>query len=315
MIAFLPRIFRLFYPYAWFEDSAYIYHAFAFKSGLKPFVDTICVHLPILEYLLAGFYKLFGTSYLVAEILSAFVVFLSAIFLFDIAKRIFDNYIGLIVTAVFSLSSLLFRYHIFEREVFTLAITIFILWFLIREKFNGLYVLIIGILAGLSFAIKFSGIFVLPAIIGYLLIKHKYRAIFLVLSGFILISAICYGYFLLRYKSPAYYQLFLFHFFKGYNLTVKTRFLNTFIRDLNYLWVLGGSGIILSLFIPNRILLFSIILFVEYIIFFMFISATCWPHNIVPVKSDKRYELDNAIMEKRSPVLCGTESFLNGRSC
>lgn len=283
MIAGLPRLFRLFYPYAWFEDSAYLYHAFAFKSGLKPFIDTICVHPPTIEYLLAGLYNLFGISYRVAEVLSAVIISLSTIFLFDIARRIFDKHIGLFVAATFSFSSLLFRYHIFEREVFTIAITIFILWFITNKKLNTFYALIIGILAGFAFGIKFSGLFIIPAIIGYLLFEREYRVIFFAMIGFIITSAVIYSYFLLTYKESAYYQLFLFHFFKGYDVSIGVRFLDTFVRDLNYLWILGCSGILLSLFIPNRILIFPIIIFVEYTMFFIFISSTCWPHNMIDV--------------------------------
>jgi len=283
LIAGLPRLFRLFYPYAWFEDSAYLYHAFAFKSGLKPFIDTICVHPPTIEYLLAGLYNLFGISYRVAEVLSAVIISLSTIFLFDIARRIFDKHIGLFVAATFSFSSLLFRYHIFEREVFTIAITIFILWFITNKKLNTFYALIIGILAGFAFGIKFSGLFIIPAIIGYLLFEREYRVIFFAMIGFIITSAVIYSYFLLTYKESAYYQLFLFHFFKGYDVSIGVRFLDTFVRDLNYLWILGCSGILLSLFIPNRILIFPIIIFVEYTMFFIFISSTCWPHNMIDV--------------------------------
>ncbi|MEO0216517.1 MAG: glycosyltransferase family 39 protein, partial [candidate division WOR-3 bacterium] len=106
LIAVLPRLLRIFYPYAWFEDSIYLYHAFAFKSGLKPFLQTICVHPPTIEYLLAVLYNLFGVSYRIAEILTAVIISVSTILLFDIARRIFDKYIAIFVISVYSLSSL-----------------------------------------------------------------------------------------------------------------------------------------------------------------------------------------------------------------
>jgi len=271
----------LVYAYAWFEDSAYLYHAFAFKSGLKPFLDTICVHPPTLEYLLAGLYNIFGVSYRVAEILSAIVVSISTILLFDISQKIFDKYIALFVTGIFSLSSLLFRYHIFEREVFTLSISVLILWIISRGRSTPYNALLIGVLVGIGFGIKFSGLFILPPVILFLLFTRQYKTILFTTLGFFVTSLIIYGYFLLSYKETAYNQLFLFHFFKGYNATITIRFLNTFVRDLNYLWIFGGGGLILSLLISNRILIFPIIIFIEYTIFFLFVSSTCWPHNMI----------------------------------
>ncbi|MEO0184943.1 MAG: glycosyltransferase family 39 protein [candidate division WOR-3 bacterium] len=274
-------MFRLLCPYAWFEDCAYLYHAFAFKSGLKPFVDTLCVHPPTIEYLLAGLYNIFGVSYQVAEIMTAVIVAIATVLLFDISKNILGKYIALFVVASFSFSSLLFRYHIFEREIFTLSISILVMWIITRRKLNPYSALLIGILAGFGFGIKFSGLFILPPIIIYLLSLREYKTIFFSIIGFVITSLVIYGYFLLRYKEPAYIQLFVFHFFKGFDVNSSVRFFNTFIRDLNYLWLLGGSGIFLSAFVSRKVLIFPLVVFIEYTLFFLFISATCWPHNMI----------------------------------
>ncbi|MGQ9701707.1 MAG: ArnT family glycosyltransferase [bacterium] len=281
MIAVLPRLFRIFYPYAWFEDAAYLYHAFAFKSGLRPFVDTICVHPPTIEYLLAGLYNLFGISYRVAEIFTAIIIAFSAVLIFDITRRIFNNYIALFAVIIFSLATLFFRYHIFEREIFTLTISIVIMWMFVQMNFNSTWAFFIGALAGLAMGIKFSGLFILPAIIVTLLVQRDYKKIIFVILGFTLVSLLIWGYFFLRYKEPAYYQLLLFHFFKKSGISVVVKFLDTFVRDLNFLWLLGASGLILSLKIPNKYLLFPFTIFIEITIFFLFISPTLWPHNMI----------------------------------
>lgn len=281
MIAVLPRLFRILYPYAWFEDAAYLYHAFAFKSGLKPFIDTICVHPPTIEYLLAGLYNLFGVSYRVAEIFSAIIIAFSAILIFDITRHIFNNYIALFAVIIFSLATLLFRYHIFEREIFTLTISIVIMWMLMQINFNATHAFLIGGLAGIAMGIKFSGLFILPAIIITLLVQRDYKKIFFVILSFTFVSLVIWGYFFLRYREPAYYQLLLFHLFKKSGISAIIKFLDTFVRDLNFLWLLGGSGLILSLKIPNKYLFFPFTIFVEITIFFLFISPTLWPHNMI----------------------------------
>ncbi|MGB9720503.1 MAG: glycosyltransferase family 39 protein [bacterium] len=248
---------------------------------MKPFIDTLCVHPPTIEYLLTGLYEIFGVSYQVAEILSAIIVFIATILLFDIAQHIFGKYIALFVVASLSFSSLLFRYHIFEREIFTLSISILILWIIARKRLNLYNSLLIGILAGSGFGIKFSGLFILPPMIIYLLLLREYKAIIFSMIGFAITSLAIYGYFLLSYGEPAYIQLFIFHFFKGFDATFLIRFLNSFVRDLNYLWILGGSGIILSAFMSRKIFVFPLLIFIEYTLFFLFISATCWPHNMI----------------------------------
>lgn len=281
LIAILPRLFRIFYPYAWFEDSVYLYHAFAFKSGLKPFVQTLCVHLPTIEYLLAGFYNIFGVSYRVAEIMTAIIVVISTILLFDIARRLFDKYIALIVIALFSFSSLLFRYHIFERELFTLFIAILVMWFIVCRNSKPLNWFLIGILAGVGASIKLSGLFILPAAVIYFGAEKKIKPILYLLSGFLIITIGIYGYFLINYKNPAFYQIFHFHFFKGYDTAISLRFFDPFLINLNYMWILGASGIILCFFFANKFLIFPLAIFFEYSLFFLFISSTCWPHNMI----------------------------------
>ncbi len=281
LITVLPRLFRILYPYAWFEDSVYLYHAFAFKSGLKPFIQTLCVHPPTIEYLLAGLYNIFGISYRVAEIMTAIIIAISTILLFDIARRLFDKYIALFVIALFSLSSLLFRYHIFEREIFTLFIAILVMWFIVCRDSKPLNWFFIGILTGIGASIKLSGLFILPAAVIYWGSKEKFKAILYLLSGFFIIAIGLYGYLLITYKDPAFYQIFRFHFFKGYDTAISARFFDPFLISLNYLWILGAGGIILCFFVDNKFLIFPLVIFFEYSLFFLFISLTCWPHNMI----------------------------------
>ncbi|MEO0136043.1 MAG: glycosyltransferase family 39 protein [candidate division WOR-3 bacterium] len=281
LIAVLPRLFRILYPYAWFEDSVYLYQAFAYRSGLKPFIHTLSVHPPCLEYLLAGLYNIFGVSYRVAEILTAIIVTISTLLLFDIARRLFGRYIALFMIVLFSFSSLLFRYHIFEREIFTLFITCLVMWLIVSRSSQPLNWFLIGLLSGLGGSIKLSGLFILPAVTIYFVAEKRFKAILYLLSGFLIITIVLYGYFLITYQTPAFYQIFYFHFFKGYDTAINVRFLDPFLISLNYLWILGASGIILCFFSANKFLIFPLVLFLEYSLFFLFVSSTCWPHNMI----------------------------------
>lgn len=258
----------------------YLYHAFAFKSGLYPFTQTLTVHPPTIEYLLAGLFNIFGASYRTAEILTGIIILFSAVLLFDISRHIFNKYIAVTITALYSFSSLFFRYHIFEREIFTLLLAILVFWLIVCKSANQYHGLLIGIFVGLGFGVKLTGLFLLPPVIIYFLFKKEFKKMFFVLSGFFAIVFVIYGYLFLYYRDSAFNQIFRFHFFKGQNIPINVRFTDPFLIHLNYLWVLGGSGIILSIF-HNRLLIFPLMLFVEYAFFFLFISPTCWPHNMI----------------------------------
>ena len=86
LIAVVPRVIRLLYWEAYFEDSVYLYHAFAINIGRRPFIDMICTHPPTIENLLSILYNIFGVSYRVAEIFTALIM-VAASFLSSISAR------------------------------------------------------------------------------------------------------------------------------------------------------------------------------------------------------------------------------------
>jgi hypothetical protein len=282
LIAALPRLIRLIYPYAWFEDAAYIYHGFALQAGLRPFQDILFVHPPAFEGLLSLLYRVFGTTYRVPEILSALVMTGTALLVFDSVRRLLSAGSALFASAVFSGSALLARYHIYEREVYTAGLAVLVIWLLVsRRERPGLYVGI-GILCGIGFAIKFSGIFIPAAVIIYLLADKKRPAALTVAAGFIAVGGGVWAYYFIKYGSPAFYQLILFHFVKGVNVPLLTRLRETFVLDLNYVLPLGAAGVILTAGRrPHRALLLPFILFAEFTIYFLFFSSTLWAHNMI----------------------------------
>ncbi|NQU11447.1 glycosyltransferase family 39 protein, partial [bacterium] len=165
VIAVGPRVARLFSPQVWMEDAASLYHGFSIGAGQQPFLDSINGHPPSIETLLAGLYALFGTSYRVAEITSAVVMIVTALLLYDLGRRLTNRWIGLVGVATFSLSPLLVRYHVYEREVFTVAIATITFWLLARWPGRPATAIGAGLLAVAAAAVKLSGGFLLVPVV------------------------------------------------------------------------------------------------------------------------------------------------------
>jgi hypothetical protein len=124
----------------------------------------------------------------------------------------------------------------------------------------------------------------MPAILVYLILRNKYRLGVIVFGSFLIVGGAIWGYYLVRYGKPAFYQLILFHFIKGTGMSIGERITRAFLPELNYLWFLGGGGILLSLMQINRrqaVLTVPALLFGEIAIFFLFMSSTIWPHNMI----------------------------------
>ena len=282
LIAALPRIIRLFYSYAWFEDAANIYHGFALQAGQRPFLDILVVHPPAFEGLLSLLYRVFGVTYLVPEIFSALVMTAAALLVCDATRRLLDPLAAWFAAAVFSGASLLARYHIYEREVYTAALAVFVAWLLIARKERGWLYALIGVLCGASFAVKFSGLFLPAAVVICLLTEKKWRPALTVAAFFLAVAGGVWAFYFLKYGKPAFYQLILFHFVKGVSVSLFMRLRETFVLDLNYLLPLGAAGVFLMAGRrPRRGFLLFFILFAEIVIFFLFFSPTLWAHNMI----------------------------------
>lgn len=277
-----PRLARLFYPYAWFEDSAYLYHGFALHAGGHPFIDLLFVHPPGFEALLSLLFGLFGVTYRVPEIVSCLVMAGTGILLFDFVRRVLDQWSGLTAAAVFSGSCLLARYHIFEREIYTAGLAVLVIWLLSQNHRGAWRYFLIGIASGIGLTIKLSGIFISMAVIIYLLLQRRKKQSGIVFAGTMIIGFGTWIYCFLRWGPPAFYQLVLFHFIKGANVSFFTRISETFILDLNYVLPLGLAGTLLcAAGKPQRILIVPCLHFILVTLFFLFFSATLWAHNMI----------------------------------
>lgn len=282
LIAVVPRVARLRFHQAWFEDSAYLYHGFALLAGQRPFVEGIYAHPPAPEYLLAACYRIFGVSYRVAEALSAAVMAITTILIYKLCKKMTGPWTALIGAAAFSLSPLLFRYHVFEREVFTVALASLAFFWLQAGNDNRIRAALIGALAGVAAAVKISGIFLLPPIAAIYLLDGHRKAAAACMLGWLAVAGTFWGLLLLIYAKPAFHQLVVLHFVKGGTASAGANIRDVFIPNLNYLLVFGIGGLIIGVARQrDRILIAAVVLAVELGLFFTLISGTLWAHNMI----------------------------------
>src|SRR5229473_5388177 len=80
----LPRLVRLFYPAIWVEDDFYLEAAWLVSVGIRPYVDFVHPHFPLLEYLSAGYLKVFGASHFSIEILNEAAIYATSLLTFKL---------------------------------------------------------------------------------------------------------------------------------------------------------------------------------------------------------------------------------------
>src|ERR1700689_1660570 len=79
IILAIPRLVRLLYPALWVEDDFYLEAAWLLSAGMRPYIDFVHPHFPLLEYLSAGYLKIFGASYFSIEVLNEAAIYATSL--------------------------------------------------------------------------------------------------------------------------------------------------------------------------------------------------------------------------------------------
>ena len=88
VVLLIPRIVRILYPEIWVEDDFYLESAWLVSVGMRPYLDFVHPHMPLLEWIAAGYLKLFGASYLSIEILNEAAIFATSLLTYALARRV-----------------------------------------------------------------------------------------------------------------------------------------------------------------------------------------------------------------------------------
>ena len=281
LLLLAPRLVRLFYPEVWIEDDFYLENAFLVSIGMRPYVDFIHVHFPVLEWIAGAYMKLFGASLLSLEFLNEAAIYITSLLVFALAQRVASRQVAIASAILYGFASLVFRYHAYERECFIAPLLVGATIFAIDGQQSGWRrsVAIAALLAA-ACAIKLTAVVPVLVIVGYFATARRQiaRAIEIgaaVAGAITVLTVFCYW----RYGYDFVFQTFLFHFMKGRDATEAIALYPATILDiLAPLFVLGAIRLYPSLMVDGTAGLVLTMAIAEYV-FYGLLSPTAWGHN------------------------------------
>ncbi len=181
----VPRIVRLLYPQVWIEDESYLNGAFLLSRGVAPYRGFPLPHLPVFEGLLAAVLLVAPAAIRTAETVTALMAYAGSWLVFGIGRRIAGPLAGACAALLFATSGLLFRYHLFEREVFLIVPVMAAVLLVMRARTatasdadtgSTARVAGAGVLLALAMAIKLTAFASLAGVVAWLVIDGRRRA-------------------------------------------------------------------------------------------------------------------------------------------
>ncbi len=277
----VPRIARAFHPEVWIEDDFYLESAYLVSAGLRPYLDFVHPHPPLIEWLAAAYLRLAGASHLRLELLNQGAIYATSLLVFALARRAFGGRAAVAAALLFASSSLTFRYHLWERECFVAPLVVAAaIAAQGRPKTAARQTASISALLALACAIKLTAGVPATVIVGFLAIAQG-RAGRALATGLAIAAALgalgALGYRL--YGSEFLFQTLLFHFLKGRDLSRGGALYPADILDvLAPLLLLGVVRIAVERGFDRARGLVLAIAAAEYA-FFGLLSPTAWAHN------------------------------------
>src|ERR1700735_4924161 len=190
VVLLVPRIVRMLYPEIWVEDDFYLESAWLVSVGMRPYLDFVQPHMPLLEWIAAGYLKLFGASYLSIEFLNEAAIFATSILTYALARRVAGRPTAICASILYAYSSLIFRYHAYERECFVAPLLILGAIVTLDESMPAIRQA--AILAAIFFvasAIKLTAVIAFPVMLIFIAIANR-RVAAAVVSGVIFALAL-----------------------------------------------------------------------------------------------------------------------------
>ncbi|MDB5107871.1 MAG: hypothetical protein JWM69_812, partial [Candidatus Binatus sp.] len=277
----LPRVVRMLYPEVWIEDDFYLESAWMVSVGMRPYLDFVHPHFPILEFLAAGYLKLFGPSHTSIEFLNETAIFATCALTFALARRASSQSSAVAAALLLSYSSLLFRYHLYERENFLVPLMVLAAMVALDDSWpESVQGLLIGLLFFLACTIKLTAVIPLAVIVPFLVIVERrivagFAAVMVFIAAIGSLAVLLYW----RYGSEFILQTFLFHLLKGRSPALEVALLPTMLLDvIAPMFLLGLARLFIDRAYDRGVLMVLAIVFAEYA-FYGLLSPTAWGHN------------------------------------
>jgi hypothetical protein len=280
-VLLLPRIVRMLYPEVWVEDDFYLESAWLVSAGMRPYLDFVQPHMPLLEWIAAGYLKLFGTSHLSIEILNEAAIFAASLLTYSLTRRVTGRPAAIAASILYAYSSLVFRYHAYERECFVAPLLVLGAIVALDDAMPALRQA--AILAGIFFvacAIKLTAMIPFAVMLAFVALAYRRIASAIVSGAIFALALAAFSAILYRlYGDEFVFQTFIFHFLKGRDTTATAALYPRMILDvLAPLFVLGCWRISADRIFSRDMILVLAIVAAEYA-FYGVLSPTAWGHN------------------------------------
>ncbi len=286
VILLAPRLIRMLYPELWVEDDFYLESAYLMRDGMRPYLDFVHPHMPVLEFAVAGWMRVFGASHRSIEVLNQGAIYLTSLFLMHFAQRIAGRSSALCAAILYAFGALVFRYHIFEREIFVGVLILGAALIAIDERPpRALRTAAMALLMIAACAVKLTaGISCAVVLIVYLAIvrprwRHALATALGLAAGLCVLTALFYR----LYGFEFIFQTYLFHLMKGRDLAMHLALYPRDILDLMIpLFVIGCVRIGVewrSGRRPQNGITLTLALVAANYVFFGLMSPTAWAHN------------------------------------
>jgi hypothetical protein len=283
LVLVVPRVVRLFYPEIWVEDDFYLESAYLVASGMRPYLDFVHPHLPMLEWIAGGYLKIFGASHFRIELLNEAAIYITSVMVFALGARAGGRRAGVASAILYAFSSLVFRYHVYERECFVAPIVAGAAIMILDGAASGAFwraMAVAGLLA-LACSIKLTAVIPAAVIVLFIAIAERRisRAIEIgvaLTAAIAILCAFCYW----RYGYDFVFQTFIFHFMKGREIggTAAPLYPAQILDILAPLAILGAIRLAIARTINRAAALVLYLAGAEYL-FFGILSPTAWGHN------------------------------------
>jgi hypothetical protein len=281
VVLLIPRVVRMLYPEVWIEDDFYLESARFVSVGMRPYLDFVHPHMPLLEWIAGAYLKLFGTSHLSIEILNEAAIFAASILTYSLARRVAGRPAAILASILYAYSSLVFRYHAYERESFIAPLILLAAIVTLDDTLPAIrQAVILALIFFIACAIKLTAVIPFAVILVFIAVAYR-RILSAAASGVIFALALggFSGLLYRLYGDEFVFQTFLFHFLKGRDTGRDVALYPRMILDLLApLFVLGCWRIFARRIFNRAVILVLAIVASEYA-FFGVLSPTAWGHN------------------------------------
>src|SRR5215472_7810967 len=214
VILLIPRVLRMLYSEIWVEDDFYLESAWLVSVGMRPYLDFVHPHMPLLEWIAAGYLKLFGASYRSIEFLNEAAIFATSLLTFSLARRVAGRPAAIAASILYAWSSLAFRYHAYERECFVAPLLVLAAIVTLDDAMAAMrQAVIVAAIFFFACAIKLTAVIAFPLMLLFILISYR-RIAAAIAAGLIFMLALgAFTAVLYRlYGNEFIFQTFIFHF-------------------------------------------------------------------------------------------------------